>query len=107
MSHLTHCNQGEYIGGCKYGAADACPALAVEHGEQGELFTAPITDAQLSKILIEAACEGGFGVLRKGEARGGHAGGVHDETSIRLGMENYRPEELHKFARALLRLSST
>jgi len=25
--HLTHCNQGEYLGGCKYGEDATCPAL--------------------------------------------------------------------------------
>jgi len=25
--HLSHCNQGEYLAGCKYGDVDDCPAL--------------------------------------------------------------------------------
>lgn len=27
MTHETHCNQGEYKDGCKYGEASDCPAL--------------------------------------------------------------------------------
>jgi len=27
--HLRHCNQGEYIGACKYGDDSNCPALIV------------------------------------------------------------------------------
>ncbi len=29
MSHETHCNQGEYIGSCKYGDAKNCPVLGI------------------------------------------------------------------------------
>lgn len=29
-THMSHCNQGEYIGGCKYGEATTCPALNSE-----------------------------------------------------------------------------
>ena len=25
--HMRHCNQGEYVGSCKYGEDDTCPAL--------------------------------------------------------------------------------
>ena len=25
--HMTHCNMGEYIGSCKYGEDETCPAL--------------------------------------------------------------------------------
>lgn len=27
MAHMTHCNKGEYEGGCKYGEDETCPAL--------------------------------------------------------------------------------
>ena len=27
-THLSHCNQGEYVGSCKYGEGETCPALA-------------------------------------------------------------------------------
>jgi hypothetical protein len=30
MAHMTHCNQGEYIGSCKYGDDKKCPALQVK-----------------------------------------------------------------------------
>lgn len=32
--HLAHCNQGEYVGICKYGYED-CPATAAEEGKDG------------------------------------------------------------------------
>lgn len=25
--HMSHCNQGLYVGNCKYGKDDTCPAL--------------------------------------------------------------------------------
>ena len=28
--HMSHCNQGEYEGSCKYGDFDDCPALSDE-----------------------------------------------------------------------------
>lgn len=35
--HLRHCNQGEYVGSCKYGELDTCPSLTrVELPDFGE-----------------------------------------------------------------------
>lgn len=41
-THLSHCNLGEYIGSCKYGDFDSCPALIAPHPNcKSELHVIP------------------------------------------------------------------
>lgn len=30
-THVAHCNQGDYVGSCKYGEINTCPALGERH----------------------------------------------------------------------------
>lgn len=54
--HMTHCNQGEYMGCCKYNKADTCPAL------EGKVSPFPRQDSVTDQLkdLVKLANQNGM-----------------------------------------------